>query len=162
MLKINKTKGLLTKRESEDNYRLRSFDTFVGKGVFMRRIQILGAVLLLGGIVFIQGCVAVAAAGLGVGTVAYIKGDLQAVEAANLDEVYRATEKALDELEFSVTKRSKDALSAVIVARDAADKKITIKLSAAQEDATKISIRVGTFGNETKSRMIYDQIKKYL
>ncbi len=129
----------------------------------MRRIQILGAVLLLCGIaVFIQGCVAVAAAGLGVGTVAYVKGDLEAVEAANLDEVYKATEKALDELELAVTKKSKDAMSAAIVARDAADKKITIKLSAAEEDATKISIRVGTFGNETKSRMIYEQIKKYL
>lgn len=128
----------------------------------MRRTQILGAVLLLGGIVFIQGCVAVAAAGLGVGTVAYIKGDLQAVEAANLEKVYAATEKALDELEFSITKKSKDVLSAVIVARDAADKKITIKFSAVEEDATKISIRIGIFGNETKSRMIYDKIKKYL
>ena len=122
----------------------------------------MGAVLLLGAVVFIQGCVAVAAAGLGVGTVAYIKGDLQAVEAVNLDEVYTATQKALDELEFSVTKRSKDVLSAAIVARDASDKKITIKLSAVEDDATKISIRVGIFGNETKSRMIYEKIKKYL
>jgi len=99
---------------------------------------------------------------LGVGTVAYVKGDLEAVEAANLEKVYKATEKALDELELAVTKKSKDAMSAVIIARDAADKKITIKLSAAQEDTTKISIRAGTFGNETKSRMIYEQIKKYL
>jgi len=153
----------LTKKESEDNYRLRSIENFSGKGIFMRRIRILGAVLLLSGIaVFIQGCVAVAAAGLGAGTVAYVKGDLKALEAANLDKVYKATEKALDELEFSVTKKTKDVLSAVIVARDAANKKITIKLSAAEEDATKISIRVGTFGNETKSRMIYEQIKKYL
>jgi len=153
----------LTKGEPEDNYRLRNFNILAGKGIFMRRMQILGAALLLcGTAVFIQGCVAVAAAGLGAGTVAYVKGDLKALEAANLDKVYKATEKALDELEFSVTKKTKDVLSAVIVARDAANKKITIKLSAVEEDATKISIRVGTFGNETKSRMIYEQIKKYL
>ena len=128
----------------------------------MRKVKIFAVVLLLGGVVFIQGCLAVAAAGLGVGTVAYVKGDLESVEAANLDDVYKATEKAIDELELAATKKSKDAMSAVIVARDAQDKKVTIKLSAAEEKTTKISIRVGTFGSEAKSRRIYDQIKKNL
>ncbi|MHC4150263.1 MAG: DUF3568 family protein, partial [Planctomycetota bacterium] len=59
-------------------------------------------------------------------------------------------------------RKTKDAMSATIVARDSADKKITIKLSATPEKTTGISIRVGTFGDETKSRLIYDQIKKNL
>ena len=89
------------------------------------------------------GCV-VAAVGVGAaGTVAYVRGDLQAVESKKLDVVYEATLKAIDELELNVTKKTKDALSAVIVARDAQDKKITIKLSATTEETTKLSIRVG-------------------
>ena len=63
---------------------------------------------------------------------------------------------------MSVSKDTKDALSALVVARDSRDKKITIKLTATTEEATKLSIRVGTFGSETKSRMIHDKIKENL
>jgi len=96
------------------------------------------------------------------GTVAYVKGDLQAVEAKDLSSVYQATKKAYEQLELRITTDSKDALSATIVARDAQDKKVIIKLAATAEGATKLSIRVGVFGSETKSRLIYDQIKKNL
>lgn len=101
--------------------------------------------------------------GLGAaGTVAYIRGDLQTVESKNIDTVYKAVLAAMDELELAVTQKSKDALSAKVAARDAQDKKIKIKLAATAEGMTKISIRVGVFGSETKSRLIYDQIKKGL
>ena len=101
----------------------------------------------------------VAAVGVGAaGTVAYLKGDLEAVEAANLQTVYKATLKALDELELRVTKKSKDLLSAEIIARDAADQKVTINLKATTENTTKLSIRIGFFGSETKSRFIYQKI----
>ncbi len=127
----------------------------------MRTKQTLLILLLVGPAVLIQGCV-VAAVGVGAGTVAYVRGDLEAVEAKKLDEVYEATEKAIEELELNVTKKSKDAMSATIVARDAQDKKITIKLGATTEDTTKISIRIGLFGSETKSRLILDKIKENL
>jgi len=127
----------------------------------MLKKQIFVTVLLMGTLLFVGGCV-VAAAGAGAGTVAYIRGDLESVQAHKLDAVYKATEKALDELELNVVRRTKDALSAVIVARDAQDKKITIKLTATAENTTKLSIRVGFFGSETKSRRIYEQIKKNL
>ena len=56
----------------------------------------------------------------------------------------------------------KDALSATILARDADDKRVTIKLKAQNEQMTEISIRIGTFGDETKSQMIYDRIRQNL
>lgn len=93
---------------------------------------------------------------------AYVRGDLEAEESKNIDTVYKATQKALSELELNIVKKTKDAMSAVIVARDAQDKKITIKLTATAEDTTKLSVRIGMFGNETKSRRIYEQIKKNL
>ena len=128
----------------------------------MQKRQVFLILLLVGTAAIIQGCV-VAAVGVGAaGTVAYVRGDLEVVESKNLDAVYKATEKAMDELGLTVSKKTKDALSAVIIARDAQDKKTTIKLSATAEGATKISIRIGIFGNETKSRLIYQKIRDNL
>ena len=127
----------------------------------MQKKQVVITMLLVGTAVFTQGCV-VAAVGAGAGTVAYVRGDLQTVESKSLDDVYKAAEKAAKELGLNVTKKTKDAMSATIVARDAQDKKITIKLSATAEETTKLSIRIGVFGSETKSRRIYEEIKKNL
>jgi hypothetical protein len=105
----------------------------------------------------------VAAVGAGAaGTVAYIRGDLETVESADIEAVYKAVLRAMDKLELAVIQKSKDAMSAKVTARDAQDKKITVKLTATAEGTTKVSIRIGTFGSETKSRLIYDQIKKEL
>ena len=124
----------------------------------MRKKQVLLIILLVGTALFGQGCL-VAAVGVGAaGTIAYIRGDLEAVESKRIDVVYEATLKAVEELELNVTKKTKDALSAVIVTRDAQDKKITIKLKATADETTKLSIRIGTFGSETKSRLIYQKI----
>jgi len=115
-------------------------------------------VLLIGIAIFGQGCVA-AAVGVGAaGTIAYVRGDLEAVESHSLDEVYEAAIEALDELELNIISRSKDALTATINARDAQDKKVTIILKKTAEQTTKVSIRIGTFGDETKSRLIYQKI----
>jgi len=124
--------------------------------------QVFVIVLLASTVLLINGCM-VAAVGAGAaGTVAYVRGDLEAVESKKLDEVYEVTLKAVDELELNVTKKTKDAMSAVIVARDAQDKKVTIKLSATTEETTKVSVRIGLFGSETKSRLIYQKIHENL
>jgi hypothetical protein len=128
----------------------------------MRKKQVFVMVLLVGTVGLVGGCMVVAVGAGAAGTVAYVRGDLEAVESKKLDAVYEATLKAVDRLELNVTKETKDSLSAVIVARDAQDKKITIKLSATTEDTTKLSIRVGLFGSETKSRLIYQKIHENL
>ncbi len=108
-----------------------------------------------------QGCI-VAAVGAGAaGTVAYIRGDLEAFDAKRLDAVYAASKQAVQQLELTLTRDSKDATSALIIARDAQDTKITIKLNVTEEGPTAMSIRAG-FGDETKSRIVYDKIKENL
>jgi len=116
-------------------------------------------IILLSGIaIFCQGCVA-AAVGLGAaGTVAYIRGDLESTETKNIEIVYSAALLAAEQLELRIISKSKDALSATIIAYDAEEKRIQIKLSAPSEYSTKIAIRVGTFGSETKSHRIYQRI----
>lgn len=125
----------------------------------MRSAGVLLSVLLAAVAFGTSGCVAVVAAGAGVGSAAYVMGDLEAAEAKSIDVMYAATEKAMEQLELRVTSKHKDALSATVVARDSADKKIKVKLSATPEGTTKISIRVGVFGSQTKSRLIYDKIR---
>lgn len=127
----------------------------------MQKRQVFLMLLFLCPLLAAQGCV-VAAVGAGAGTVAYVRGDLEVVEREKLDAVYKATEKAISELELAVSKKTKDAMSAEIIARDSQDKKIKIKLSATAEGTTKLSIRAGLFGDETKSMLIYEQIKKNL
>jgi hypothetical protein len=131
----------------------------------MRTRQILLIIALIGITIIGQGCVA-AAIGIGAagaaGTIAYIKGDLEAVEADDLDVVYEAALKASKELELRVFYKTKDALSATIYARDAEDKKVSVTLKRTTEQTTKLSIRIGTFGDETKSRLIYQKIHDIL
>jgi len=124
----------------------------------MLKKQVFVMVLLVGAVGLVGGCMVVAVGAGAAGTVAYVRGDLEAVESKKLDAVYEATLKAVKKLELNVTQETKDSLSALIVARDAQDKKITIKLNATTEDTTKLSIRVGLFGSETKSRLIYQKI----
>jgi len=109
-----------------------------------------------------SGCwVAVVGAGAA-GTVAYMKGDLEATEPADIDTVYAAAKKTLDELAVTLVQDSKDSLTANIVARDAMNTKITIRLNSVTQQATKLSIRVGVFGNEAASRRIYNGIRDSL
>jgi len=126
----------------------------------MRRPKVLLILLLAGTAIIAQGCATIKAGASG--TMAYIRGKLRTVEPRDINIVYAATEKALKELELNVSQKTKDAMSAKIVARDSQYKKVTISLGATSEDTTKLSIQVGMFGSERKSRLIYEKIKENL
>ena len=109
-----------------------------------------------------SGCLAVAV-GAGAGaTVAYVRGDLDTTLGASLDGSVRAVNKAIEELKFAKVSESKDALQAVIIARTAADKKIELHLDKLATDATKLKIRVGTFGDDVLQVTILEKIKSNL
>ena len=121
------------------------------------------SILLFIGMAFSgQGCMIVAAGVGAAGTIAYVRGDLQASESEPIDVVYEAALKAVQDLELPVTSRAKDALVAEIITYDAQDKKIRIKLKASTDQTTQLSVRVGVFGSETKSRLIYEKIRDNL
>jgi hypothetical protein len=127
----------------------------------MDKKQIFLIVLFLGTCLFVGGCIA-AAVGGGAGTVAYVTGDLKGAEAKDIDTVYKAAEKAIEQLNFNITEKNLDKLSGRIIARDSRDKKVTIKIRATSENTTEVSIRVGFFGDETKAMLIYQKIQENL
>lgn len=117
------------------------------------------------GLALTTGCILVAAgagAAAGVGTFAYVRGELKSTLDASLDRTWRATQTAMKDLKFAVTKEQKDALQAELTGRTAADKKVLVKLVKLTNNATEVRIRVGTFGDESLSKLILEKIKANL
>ena len=125
-------------------------------------LLILGTSLLIN-----NGCPAVlvgAAAGgaAGAGAVAYVGGDLKSSEEVPLNRAWKATQMAMDDLEFTVTSKEKDVLDGVLTATGAGGKKIRVALKKISDTSTQIKIRVGTFGDKSMSQQILETIKKRL
>lgn len=109
------------------------------------------------------GCVALAVgAAAGVGTYAYVEGQMKTTLEANLDRTWEATKDAMKDLQFPITESSKDALEARAQAVEADETKVTIHLERKGENLTEVRVRVGVFGNEGQSRLILDKIKAHL
>lgn len=109
-----------------------------------------------------SGCVAVVAAGAAGTGVAWYKGRLEANVNADIDDTFKASQKALAQLEFAKIKDQKSAVDAQLLARTALDKRVEIKLTRVSSGTTKAEIRVGVFGDESLSMLILDKIKTAL
>lgn len=72
----------------------------------------------------------------------YRLGKLTAEGPREIDAVYAATDKAMTELGLKVVQRTKDALQAELIARDAQDKKVSVKLLSITRDTTRITIDI--------------------
>ena len=130
---------------------LHGFSTTAGAGL-----------LAVASLLFTSGCLAVVA-GAGAGAaVAYVRGDLQASLDASFGQALIAANQAVQQLQFAKVSEKKDALEGTIIARNADDKKIEIRLENAGAEVAKVSIRVGTFGNETLSLTVLEKIKANL
>lgn len=124
--------------------------------------RILAASALLSVLVLSSGCLALAA-GAGAGAaVAYVRGDLDVTLDANLAKSARAAEKAIGQLKYIKISNRRDALRATLISRTASDQKIELYLEKLTDDATKLKIRVGTFGEESMQQEILTRIKSNL
>jgi hypothetical protein len=116
----------------------------------------LGAVILAASL---SGCVAVVAGAAGAGTIAYVRGRLDAPLEADYDKAVRAANLAIKQLEFAKISEKKDALEAILIARTAADRKVEIKVFKVSDQTSKVQIRVGVFGDQALSLTVLDKIK---
>lgn len=108
------------------------------------------------------GCVAVVAAGAAGAGVAWVRGTLEANLEAGLDEVFAAARGALTDLEFAKIDDRKSGVDAQLVSRTALDKRVEVKLEKVTARTTKVTIRVGVFGDETLSVSILEKIRSRL
>ena len=124
--------------------------------------KVLSMFVLLGMALFWNtGCALLVGGAAGAGTVAYLEGDLESTEDITLNRLWDAVQKAVEDLEFDVESKDKDALAAKLVARSADDKDIRIDLKRKTDKMTEIKIRVGKIGDESRSLKILEEIKKH-
>jgi len=76
--------------------------------------------------------------------------------------VYAATVAALKQLEIEVTDTAKDVFYAKVVGKVADGNTVTIRLEPGADNVTNIRIKASRFGNEERSRVIYEKIKENL
>ncbi|MEX2218954.1 MAG: DUF3568 family protein [Phycisphaerales bacterium] len=120
-------------------------------------------VTVAAGLATAGGCLALAAgAAAGVGTYAYVKGEASNTFEASLDRTHAAAVRAMEDLGFPLESDSRDALEARVAARQADNTRVTINLQSLGENLTEVKVRVGTFGDESESRLIMDKIRENL
>jgi N-acetylglutamate synthase/N-acetylornithine aminotransferase len=108
------------------------------------------------------GCfLAVAAAGTGAG-VAYVRGDTDAVVSALPQEVAAASEAAAKEMNLTVTSNNSSRLDARVVARTASDTPVVVSVKAEGPEASRVSIRVGRFGDDSMQATMLQKIRQNL
>ncbi len=101
---------------------------------------------------------------IGTDAAVYSGGKLYAVSSQDLNSVYAATVKALEQLEVEVIENAKDVFYAKVVGKIADGKTITIRIEPEANNITNVNIKASKFlaGNEERARAIYKKIKENL
>ena len=107
-------------------------------------------------------CLGGCASGGAGSAVAYLRGDLDATLNASFERAVRATDLAVEQLHFEKVSEKKDGLQAILVSRNATDKRVEIRLEKVADNETSLKIRVGTFGDESLAVATYTQINANL
>ena len=103
-----------------------------------------------------------AAAAVGVGTYAYVKGDLKRNYEAPMDKTWEATIQTVEALKLNVESQNHDALTGVIKGKMADETSFEINMKRVSENLTEVGVRIGTFGNREKSEAIHNTIHSKL
>ena len=99
-----------------------------------------------------------AAAAAGAGTYAYVKGDLKRSYEASMDKTWQAAVQSVEELKLTTESKQHDAFNGVIKGKMADGKGFTINVKRLGENMTEVGVRIGTFGDRTRSEAIHDKI----
>ena len=127
-----------------------------------RRIKLLAVLGCL--LILVAGCsrkwaiIGTAAAAVGVGAYAYIKGDLKRTYDVNIENAWTAAVKSVDQLKLTTASKTHDAFNGIIKGKMADGTSFQITLKRLAENATEIGVRLGTFGDRDRSEAIHDKI----
>lgn len=113
----------------------------------------------------ISGCTGaalLAGGAAGAGAVVWVKGKLEYEFSAPLPKVYTATLAALKEFELPIQEEKKDKLVARVESQLADGKRVWIDIRSLTESSSKITIRIGMFGDRSRSRRLLEAIRRHL
>ncbi len=116
--------------------------------------------LVLCALTLCTGCAAVIFGGAVAGGVVFSEGALETILDAPLDVSGYAVGQVMRQSEFAIISEKSDAGTGALVARDSAGKRLKIRLLALTPKATEIKIRVGSFGDEVRSRELLAAIER--
>ena len=108
------------------------------------------------------GCLFAAGAAGAVAIVKYLDGDLDASVDAPPVRTVEAAKMAVQELQIKVATAQSSSLDGQLVAYTATDTKVKIKVNQLTEQSSKVTIRVGTWGDKDMSLRILEKIKAHL
>lgn len=91
-----------------------------------------------------------------------VVGELEAIEQATLDQSWDASLTAMERLGFVVSQRDRSDVEARILAHTQGGREVRIRISKDTTMLSRIRIRVGTFGDESLSRLILERIETHL
>ena len=124
------------------------------------------AVLISGLMLQMAGCAAVLIGGAAAGATAaglmYHEGELRAEIEAPPPAVIKATERAFRDLIWTKESAQSSATDGQATARTATGKEVLVKVNRKTENMSQIGIRIGTFGDENLSRLLYDKIQFFI
>lgn len=110
------------------------------------------------------GCAVVVGGMIGGGVAGYFKGVLKTEENASFDKVWLAVVETMEQEEFEIVGKEsgigKALIEAKIIRKQDAVAYVTVAYK--KPEITKLSIRVGVFGDEGESRRILEMIQEKL
>ncbi|MFH1360791.1 MAG: DUF3568 family protein [Candidatus Omnitrophota bacterium] len=117
-------------------------------------------VLILG--IQLSGCALLLGAAAGAGGVVWAKGRLQEEINKPLDNLYKATLAGLKDMDLPITFDRKDDMSAKVESKFADGTNVWVDVEYVTDHSTRIVIRVGVLGDQTRSNKILEAIKQKL
>ena len=124
--------------------------------------QVMGTFLVVFFCLSLSGCWFVLGGAAGGGTAIYFKGRLQEDIGRYMHEVLEATRSALVSLNLPVEKEEKKVDSTSFESKYPDGTNVWINLSYRSANTTRITIRVGIVGDESRSRQIWEEIRRHL
>lgn len=100
--------------------------------------------------------------GAGTSAIAFATGELQSIEDYPLDELDGACAMALDEMAYSEIEVEREAGRIRWRAKTSGGDPVVLQLHAKGSQTTDLRIRIGVFGNESRSRLLLEQIHQAL
>ncbi len=111
-----------------------------------------------------SGCAVLVGGMIGGGVAGYFKGVLKTEENATFDNVWLAVVETVEREEFEIVRKESGIGKALVEAKILKKEDTAAYVTVAYEkpEVTKISIRVGVFGDEEESRRILEMIREKL